>query len=517
MSDSMDKAAAVVQPLLSDAVLKQVPRDEQLLLAGILQLVQCLLRCEEYRECLQILTRVLNLNGDHDPHTVYFAQTRSDHLRSLQSTISQLLCISGHCFEQMEQKKRAVTSFQIALAVDCRCIEAFLYLAKSPLLSWEEKEAVKDSCVQRCLQDESEHRYLASLYDQALAKQQLRRGLPTMTIDLQPALQSVELAESLFNRGCYSQAHILSKRLLSHDPLCPAAARLCLSSMILLNKTDDLFCLAHELMASQPKQALSWYAVGCYYYALAAAPCANSSRSKDLCLTYLRKACKRDKRFANAFLLLGHTLSGLEESDQAMAAYRTASRLLPEETVVWISMGQELIRINSCSLATHALLQAQSLSPWNANVCNELGVACLRLQRKDEALKHLHRAAELLVQQQTDLESEEVVMKEAVERASNPARVFHSFVFANYATALRQARFLEEAIVWYQRAISVNPHDGMTLAELGFTMHLMRRFDEAILFYHKALALQPQLSVASELLSHALNDTLFYLSASSIS
>ncbi len=83
-------------------------------------------------------------------------------------------------------------------------------------------------------------------------------------------------------------------------------------------------------------------------------------------------------------------------------------------------------------------------------------------------------------------------------------------MFFNYATVLRMAGQLEQAAVWYLRALSLHPNDGGGLAALGFTYHLLQRFDEAVELYHKSLSVQPRLNIAAELLTHALEDTLIY-------
>ena len=33
-----------------------------------------------------------------------------------------------------------------------------------------------------------------------------------------------------------------------------------------LNKIGDLYLMAHDLIENYPKNPLSWFAVGCYYY-----------------------------------------------------------------------------------------------------------------------------------------------------------------------------------------------------------------------------------------------------------
>jgi anaphase-promoting complex subunit 6 len=38
--------------------------------------------------------------------------------------------------------------------------------------------------------------------------------------------------------------------------------------LVELNKSNELFTLAHRLVDRRPDWALSWYAVGCYYFAI---------------------------------------------------------------------------------------------------------------------------------------------------------------------------------------------------------------------------------------------------------
>lgn len=47
-------------------------------------------------------------------------------------------------------------------------------------------------------------------------------------------------------------------------------------------------------------------------------------------------------------------------------------------------------------------------------------------------------------------------------------------------------------------------------ANIGFTLHLLRRFDEAIEAYHRALSLQPDFAFCTEMLTAALHDVLLY-------
>lgn len=87
-----------------------------------------------------------------------------------------------------------------------------------------------------------------------------------------------------------------------------------------LNKVGDLYSLAHKLVSSDPDCAISWFAVGCYYFQI---------KKHDLARKYFNKTIKLDRHFAAGWIAFGHSFAAQDESDAAMAAYRTAARLFP--------------------------------------------------------------------------------------------------------------------------------------------------------------------------------------------
>ncbi len=54
-------------------------------------------------------------------------------------------------------------------------------------------------------------------------------------------------------------------------------------------------------------------------------------------------------------------------------------------------------------------------------------------------------------------------------------------VFSNYATVLRRNGQLDEALRWYECSLAGNPDDFTSVANLGFTLHLLRRWVHHIL------------------------------------
>ena len=87
---------------------------------------------------------------------------------------------------------------------------------------------------------------------------------------------------------------------------------------------------------------------------------------------YFSKSTTIDHRFAPAWVGFGHAFAAQDESDQAMAAYRTASRLFPGSHIPWLGIGMEYLRTNHLHLALQYIRQAQEICPAEPLVLHEL-------------------------------------------------------------------------------------------------------------------------------------------------
>jgi Flp pilus assembly protein TadD len=67
-----------------------------------------------------------------------------------------------------------------------------------------------------------------------------------------------------------------------------------------------------------------------------------------------------------------------DESDQALAAYRTAARLFPGLHTPLLGMGCAYQRMNNLHLCERCFLQARSMCPHDPAVAHELGVLAYR-------------------------------------------------------------------------------------------------------------------------------------------
>jgi anaphase-promoting complex subunit 6 len=156
-----------------------------------------------------------------------------------------------------------------------------------------------------------------------------------------------------------------------------------IACMLRLGHNHELFFLSHKLSANNPADPLSWFCVGAYYWS-----CGKLEQAHK----HLKKALQKGKDISMIWILLGHVLSAVEESEQALAAYRSAVRLLPNHWLPLLCIGTEFIRTNNLWLAAHTLQSARDIRPMDVSILNELGVTFTKLNKLNEALEYFQTA-----------------------------------------------------------------------------------------------------------------------------
>ena len=141
---------------------------------------------------------------------------------------------------------------------------------------------------------------------------------------------------------------------MANEPTKLAAIPCYLAVTVELRMKTKLYLCAHKLVEEYPAKAISWFAVACYYYC---------TRQFDSARRYFGKATTLEASFVPAWLGFGHAFAAQDESDQAMAAYRTATRLYPGCHLSLLCIGMEYHRTNNFSLAVQFLSRARHLRP----------------------------------------------------------------------------------------------------------------------------------------------------------
>jgi tetratricopeptide (TPR) repeat protein len=283
-------------------------------------------------------------------------------------------------------------------------------------------------------------------------------------------------AELLIRRGKFNEAFEITAAVLERDPFAESVLPPHLTAAVSLGKKHELFSLGHKLIKAQPYGAVSWYAAGCYYFCTTQYPSARH---------YFAKATGLDRNFAPAWVGFAQAFAAENETDQAMAAFRTASRLFPGLHIPLLGMGLEYIRMNNLALAEQMLLRAYRRCPADAAVAHELGSLALRQGKYNDAVQWLHKALMQIPQEYPGMWEPTVV---------------------NLAHAYRKLRKFDLAIEMLQKALSACPTQAGTYAALAYTHHLHGNLSAAIENYHKALGLRPADDFCATMLAAAVQE-----------
>jgi len=275
-----------------------------------------------------------------------------------------------------------------------------------------------------------------------------------------------------FYEGDYERCYHISMQVLEDDPYHLQILPVHVASMVMLDRKNVVFYVAHQLINAYPAEAVAWFTVGCYYHMI---------KKYERARSFFQKALLYDRNFAPAWIAFGHAFANHDESDQALAAYRTASRLFPGSQLPWLFIGMEYVRTNSLQLAQQCLERAQSLMPTDPHVYNEMGVVAFYQRDYSRACDLLYKALSLL---------------------NMPHETFHS----NLGHALLKCGQFDRALEAFQQANRLNPHNASVLSGIAFTCQSQNRLDTAIEYYHRALTMQRDDAFTVEMLKHAVHE-----------
>ena len=190
----------------------------------------------------------------------------------------------------------------------------------------------------------------------------------------------------LFYQNEIRAAHKLTSYIREQDPYNYNCLPVHVAAMVHLKLVPDLHFCAHKLVADYPNNPVSWFAVGAYYLLTNNYPKARG---------YFNKAKSIDNNFIPAWIGIGNAFAAQDESDQAMATYRSASRLLVGCHTPLVSMGMEYMRTNNFELAYQQFSQAMEVCKTDPLLFNEIGVWAFKGQNYDNAVLYFTKALTL--------------------------------------------------------------------------------------------------------------------------
>ncbi|ETV83603.1 hypothetical protein H257_04300 [Aphanomyces astaci] len=465
--------------------------DEHSLLSAYLLLAQAMIAILQWDDCQDMLDTVLVGSEDHilrKAHACRRSPAVDDkdplHPQSPINVIASLCCVRGDVCEALESRERAAYWYSLALKCDVHCCDAFRHLVDDIMLSSLQERHLFESLSFHGPEDE----YLKCFYASQLGRYDPSPPVADKfrAVEMVHGLQAnidvmVAKAETYYYQLDTEKAYAICQRIRTDAPFDYKSIPVYVSTLVQLDKRSDLFHFAHDLVAKYPTKAAAWYTVGCYYLVVG---------NLDGAHRFFHKATHVEPQFAPAWLGFGHVFALQDESDQAMASYRTASRLSLGCHLPLLCMGMEHYRVNNLPSALQLVVQARTVCPTDPLVYNELGAVYCR-QRK-------YRAA-------IDVFSKALTLCDHLPQA---LLVAWEPTFFNMAQAYRKLREYKVAIQYYQQALALCPTNPSTHFALGFTYHMQNHLDDAIDSYHTALSFDPEDATAAQMLDEALRSLL---------
>ncbi|KAF2314404.1 hypothetical protein GH714_026063 [Hevea brasiliensis] len=404
---------------------------------------------KEWDQCLSMLgdARVDehgNVYDTKDCNVMYLDKDGEDR----EINISSAICfLRGRAYEALENRAQARQWYKAAIKADPLCYEALECLIENHMLACEEETSLLSS-----LQFGPEDGWLSSFYSCLIKK-----------------YDKESVIEAKFRE--------LEKESCNGNSTSPSFMH------TLKNDTDLLACKAeyyhqcgeYHKCFELTSMALSWFAVGCYYYCI---------KKYDQSRRYFSKATSLDGTFASAWIGYGNAYAAQEEGDQAMSAYRTAARLFPGCHLPTLYIGMEYMRTHSYKLAEQFFMQAKTICPSDPLVYNELGVVAYNMKEYNKAV---------------------LWFEKTLAHIPSLSQLWEPTV-VNLAHAYRKLKMYHEATSCYERALTLSTRSLSTYAGLAYTYHLQDNFTAAITHYHKALWLKPDDQFCTEMLSLAIID-----------
>ncbi|XP_075549755.1 cell division cycle protein 16 [Dermacentor variabilis] len=394
---------------------------------------------------------------------------------------ASLHLLKGKANEAIENRTVAAECYKKALALDIHCYEAFEALVKHQMLSREEEESVLNLLTMAMGASCEDSEFVRLLYGTKVKKydkpdpSELPGELSQLSDNLDIA---TAVAEKCYYNCDYKRCYAITSLVLSRDPYLMECLPVHISCLMELGKSNDLFHLAHKLVDMYPENAISWFAVGCYYYLIGKA---GSARR------YLSKATVLDQVFGPAWLMYGHSFAMESEHDQAMAAYFKALQLIKGCHLPFLYIGLEYGLTNNTKLAERFFSQALAIAPNDPFVLHEMGVVAFQNQEYPTARRHFENALSLLQA------NDHGVLPEKWEPLLN-----------NLGHTCRKLRKYNRALEYHQQALVLYPKNASTLSAIGFVHSLMRHWSHAVDYFHKALGLQRDDAFSTTMLSQAI-------------
>ncbi|XP_055632512.1 cell division cycle protein 16 homolog [Toxorhynchites rutilus septentrionalis] len=293
----------------------------------------------------------------------------------------------------------------------------------------------------------------------------------------------VSTAEKYFYNSDYKKCMKMIDEILKRDPYHKRSLTVQIGCLMEMKDFNKLFYVAHKLVDFYPDDAISWYAVGCYYDLIG---------KSDPARRYLSKATTLDRLYGPAWLAYGHSFAKENEHDQAMAAYFKATQLMRGCHLPLLYIGVECGLTKNLEMAEKFFYQAMSIAPLDVYVLHELGVIKFEYELYDSAEEVFRTTLDMV---------------QSMARANQePISVRWEPLLNNLGHCCRKNKKYEEALEFHRRALFLKPLSASTYTAIGFVQALMGKLDDAVESFHKSLSLKRDDVFTTTILKYAIED-----------
>jgi tetratricopeptide (TPR) repeat protein len=185
----------------------------------------------------------------------------------------------------------------------------------------------------------------------------------------------------------------------------------------------------------------------------------------DAAIAHYRKALEIKPDDAVAYYNLGTVLKGRGQVDAAIAHYQKALEIKPDYAEAHNNLGNILKGIGQVDAAIAHYQSALKIKPDDAEAHNNLGVALADRGQIDTAIVHFQRVLEI---------------KPDFAEGHN-----------NLGIALAIRGQIGEASVHFQKALEINPHYANAHYNLGMALDRQGKIADAVIHWREAVQLQP--------------------------
>ncbi|GAA5997071.1 hypothetical protein JCM5350_007746 [Sporobolomyces pararoseus] len=397
--------------------------------------------------------------------------------------------LRGLIHMHMKATDLAKEAFMEALTRDVKCFESYEMLVGSEMLSSEEEWDFIQSLPYHS-QTEEDAEFIRMMYTLAHNREiavARKRLADDYALGEDPDVL-FSMADELYSGMRCGECFKITSKILTLHPSHRPTLPIHLSCMQQIpNMRSRLFLLAHEMVDNEPDDAISWYAVGLWYFA---------GKRWEESRRFFGKSVLIDPRFGPAWLAYAHSFAFEGEHDQAITAYSTAHRHLSGSHLPLLFIGMQHLGLSNVVLAEEYLLAAREVCKDDPLVLNELGVIHVHNEDYERAIQFF---------------SEALVLAKNVQSSQAAWSTTH----LNLGHAYRKLERYDEARASYRKVIDLDPRASAAYSALGIVEHKRGNFQDAIARYHEALALAPGDPVTCDLLQLVLDDVSSQISSKS--